>query len=263
MLNIMKLLLLSLLWLTTPLMALDTGDPAPDFTCTVLTGEEISLSQYADKVVFLYTFGNGCGTCYASGFSTEVEVNQIFGANEDFQAIGMDLWDATSSTATVDHFKQVTGISYPLCLKAGIIASLYQTTIDRIFVVDQAGILRFRGTTNTENELDQAVSVINSLLGLSSVNIPQNTGPKFELKQNYPNPFNPLTKIQFSLTVPDFVSLKIFTLLGNEIQNLVSEHKDAGEYEIEWNAKGLPAGVYFVRMKAGEFVKTRKVVLQK
>jgi len=85
----------------------------------------------------------------------------------------------------------------------------------------------------------------------------------FELYQNYPNPFNPSTKIQFVINKRELVSLKVHDLLGNEIDVLVNEEKDPGIYEVEFNAKDLSSGVYFFKMKAGNFSKTKKILLMK
>jgi len=83
------------------------------------------------------------------------------------------------------------------------------------------------------------------------------------LYQNYPNPFNPVTKIKYS--VPQFtqVTIKVFDMLGNEIETLISEEKQAGTYEITWYAESLPSGIYFYRLQAGSFVETKKMVLMK
>ncbi len=86
---------------------------------------------------------------------------------------------------------------------------------------------------------------------------------KYELKQNYPNPFNPSTTIKFSITNKQFVSLKIYDVLGNEVANLVNEEKPSGEYEIEFNANNLGSGIYFYKLVSGSFIKTKKMVLLK
>jgi photosystem II stability/assembly factor-like uncharacterized protein len=85
----------------------------------------------------------------------------------------------------------------------------------------------------------------------------------FSLKQNYPNPFNPVTSIQYSLSSMQFVTLKIYDVLGNEIATLVNEEKSAGEYEVEFNGNGLTSGIYFYQLKAGESIQTRKMILLK
>jgi Tol biopolymer transport system component len=85
----------------------------------------------------------------------------------------------------------------------------------------------------------------------------------FQLYQNYPNPFNPSTKIRYS--VPEFsqVQINVFDVLGNEIEKLINEEKRAGMYEVTWNAKNLPAGVYFYYLRADEFVDAKKMIILK
>jgi hypothetical protein len=83
----------------------------------------------------------------------------------------------------------------------------------------------------------------------------------FSLKQNYPNPFNPSTSIQFSVPRTEFVILKVYNIFGKEIATLVSKNLSAGTYETLWNAHGFSSGVYFYRMQAGAFSRTKKLIL--
>ncbi|OGU74600.1 MAG: hypothetical protein A3H45_10575 [Ignavibacteria bacterium RIFCSPLOWO2_02_FULL_55_14] len=83
----------------------------------------------------------------------------------------------------------------------------------------------------------------------------------FRLEQNYPNPFNPATTISFALPSRSFVSLKVFDALGREVTILLSEQLPAGKYSLQWNAVGLPSGVYFYRLQAGSFTETKKLLL--
>jgi len=86
---------------------------------------------------------------------------------------------------------------------------------------------------------------------------------KFVLAQNYPNPFNPSTTIQFNLPKASSVVLKVYDLLGQEIETLINEKRPAGKYQVRWTANDLPSGIYFYRLQAGEFVETKKLILQK
>ncbi len=83
----------------------------------------------------------------------------------------------------------------------------------------------------------------------------------FSLLQNYPNPFNPATTIRYSIPQSSGVELKIFDILGNEIETLVNEQKPAGAYEIIWNAINQPSGVYFYQLKTSSQLETRKMIL--
>jgi len=86
---------------------------------------------------------------------------------------------------------------------------------------------------------------------------------KFALEQNYPNPFNPSTTISFSIPQKSDVTVKIYDILGNEILKLVDDSRDAGKYNINFNASTLSSGVYFYSIKAGEFTETKKMTLIK
>jgi photosystem II stability/assembly factor-like uncharacterized protein len=95
----------------------------------------------------------------------------------------------------------------------------------------------------------------------------------FYLEQNYPNPFNPSTKIKYSIPQSSNVTIRVFDILGKEIETLVNEEKPAGTYEVEFNSStisgsisakgGYASGVYFYQLKAGSFVETKKMILMK
>ncbi len=86
---------------------------------------------------------------------------------------------------------------------------------------------------------------------------------EFALSQNYPNPFNPATKINFSIPKSEFVSLRVYDILGREVKALVSENLTPGEYEVGFNAEGLSSGMYYYSLRAGEYVSVKKMVLVK
>ena len=88
-------------------------------------------------------------------------------------------------------------------------------------------------------------------------------GENITLHQNFPNPFNPTTKIQYSIPQSSNVVIKVFNILGREIETLVNEEKPVGTYEVNWNASNLTSGVYFYRLQAGDFAQTRKMILLK
>ena len=90
----------------------------------------------------------------------------------------------------------------------------------------------------------------------------------FALEQNYPNPFNPSTSIRFSVAQPGHVSLKVYNVLGVEVASLVNEQKDAGTFSMNWNAAGMPSGMYLYRLsvtsdKGQVFDQSKKLVLVK
>ncbi len=85
----------------------------------------------------------------------------------------------------------------------------------------------------------------------------------FCLNQNFPNPFNPETVIKYSLAADSKASIKVYDLLGSEVADLVNETQSTGEHSVKFNGSSLSSGVYLVRMNAGSFSDSRKIVLMK
>jgi hypothetical protein len=111
------------------------------------------------------------------------------------------------------------------------------------------------GTTLCRRPLSELMTSVKE----PSIDVPRHFG----LEQNYPNPFNPSTTISFSLPSRSTVSLKIFDALGREVAMLLAEELAGGTYSRQWNAAGLPSGVYFYRLQAGSFIETKRLILQK
>ena len=93
----------------------------------------------------------------------------------------------------------------------------------------------------------------------SSGDLPQS----YSLSQNYPNPFNPVTVIQYALPKDCCVKLEIYNILGQKVATLVDEQQRAGYKTVRWNAGSFASGIYFCRLKSGDYTKTRKMVLLK
>jgi hypothetical protein len=146
--------------------------------------------------------------------------------------------------------------------------------------LDTSSNAEFRGTFPTQGWSAGAISIQLSAAGFSNtcwfelgtvsvVPIQPQVPESYQLFQNYPNPFNPTTTIQYSVPVTQYVSLKIYDVLGREVASLVDETRQPGTYTVRWKARGCSSGVYFYRMKAGNpsgrlgqwFVETRKLVL--
>ena len=88
------------------------------------------------------------------------------------------------------------------------------------------------------------------------------------LLQNFPNPFNPVTTIKYNIPTnvkrqASNVNLIVYDMLGREVETLVDEIKETGAYQVQWDASGLPSGVYFYRLTSGQFSETRKMILTK
>ena len=122
----------------------------------------------------------------------------------------------------------------------------------------------FGGPYSRWSEVDSIISITN--IEDEYMVFPQ----QYKLSQNYPNPFNPTTKIKYTIPKHSKVVLKIYDVLGKEVETLVNEEKTTGIYEVKFNAKNLTSGVYFYKLKAtpiggqaGEFIQTKKMLLLK
>ena len=86
---------------------------------------------------------------------------------------------------------------------------------------------------------------------------------EYALHQAYPNPFNPTTTLSFALTIESEVSITVYNLQGREVISLIDGNMDAGYHSVAWNADANASGVYFVKMVAGEYVNSQKLMLVK
>ncbi len=124
------------------------------------------------------------------------------------------------------------------------------------FTMDYADILK----TTTGGEISVNIFPINSEIPV-----------EYLLKQNYPNPFNPTTKIRFDIpsgfpartSRNDKVVLKVYDVMGREVQTLVNERLQPGSYETSFDGSGLNSGVYFYKITAGNFTETKRMLLIK
>jgi hypothetical protein len=106
------------------------------------------------------------------------------------------------------------------------------------------------------------IQVYRNKLGFTTAVTNQSQAPEgFRLLQNYPNPCNPATNLEFRISTPEFVSLKVYDILGREVSTLVHEVKMPGTYTAKFDASGLASGVYLYRLEAGTFAETRKLIL--
>ncbi len=127
------------------------------------------------------------------------------------------------------------------------------------------------GVTTGDMDQDLTPVVVPGYIRYGAVGIddePTALPNEYALGQNYPNPFNPETNFSFQIPQTGYVSIDIFNLLGQNVRTLVSEQKQAGSYTAHWNGKNnsnqtVPSGIYFYRLTADGFSKTKKMIMLK
>jgi len=105
--------------------------------------------------------------------------------------------------------------------------------------------------------------VFKSVSPISELEEDDNGLHNIALYNNYPNPFNPRTSLQYAIGSRQFVTLKIYDMLGKEVATLVNEEKPAGSYEVEFNASHLSSGIYFYQLSAGLYTNVKKMIVIK
>jgi hypothetical protein len=116
-----------------------------------------------------------------------------------------------------------------------------------------------------EEELKNNIFIITTSYDVTNILYDELIPSKYLLSQNYPNPFNPSTTITYEIAEREFVTLKVYDILGREVATLVNEEKPTGSYEVEFDPassiKNPASGIYFYKITAGDFIETKKMIL--
>lgn len=127
----------------------------------------------------------------------------------------------------------------------------------------RANVKAFSLTLDPSSQVTDARGMVLSGLSLEISAVEATIPTVFALGQNYPNPFNPLTTFQYDLPVPGYVTLLVYNVLGQVVDKLVDEWQNAGTYKVKWDGSGVASGMYFYRLRAGDFSDTKKAILLK
>jgi hypothetical protein len=125
------------------------------------------------------------------------------------------------------------------------------------------------GQTNTGNAQSDIIILSSGFWSIIQNSIITNVDESiisdisFDLYQNYPNPFNPVTIIRYSIPDRSYVQLTIYNTIGQIITNLINEELEAGIHEATFDAANFPSGMYIYRLQAGEYVRSKKLLLMK
>ncbi|MGE5352254.1 MAG: T9SS type A sorting domain-containing protein [Acidobacteriota bacterium] len=217
------------------------GNVAFDRTGAAWTGGGSGLVRYNGTDWDIYPFPASVpGTFTSMAFDTSGNAWCAFGgAYIAKYNVKTDKW--TSVSPVTLGFSEI-----------GVPGDIYQVVIDKNntkYFCSTFGVLELQG--------DIADEVVSSV---KSDKIEPN---EYRLYQNYPNPFNPSTTIRYSVAKEGYVSLKVYDALGKEVAVLVNDNKASGSYSVAFNAQSLPSGIYFCRIKAGEYKAVKKLLLLK
>lgn len=135
---------------------------APDFSLTSLDGKTVKLSDYSNKVVVLFFFGNECPSCKATAPKINSELYTPYTSRTDYQILGLDQWDGNA--AKVQGFKNTTGVGFPLLLNASGVVGSYKSTYDRLIIIDKAGKIVFNGTQVASSDISAVKAKVDELL---------------------------------------------------------------------------------------------------
>ena len=245
----------------------------------ILIGEETPIVYYI----------NSGGNVYIEGGDTWYYDPQYNGAFDFGPLFGITgLADGSSDLSTVDGADFFSGMTWNYSGENNWIdhlepidpaVTIFTNTIEEY----DCGIAYDSGTYKTvgtsfeitglggTNSLDDAVEGIINFFGIGGVDADDEIVPitSTSLSQNYPNPFNPTTTISFSILEDDtHTELTIFNIKGQKVKGLVKDKLSADHYSVVWDGKddkgiSVSSGVYFYKMKTGEFQQVRKMMLLK
>jgi hypothetical protein len=203
--------------------------------------DHIYITFTVDKDSTYYIFGRAnCPSPDDDSFWLRMDNGSFSMAN----GLGTNGWDWVILTSSV-----LTAGEHTLTIAYRENGAL----LDKICISDYPSSPEGMGE-EAENACDSATTGVGNLIGLPD---------GYTLGQNYPNPFNPSTEISYILPEQNFVTLKVFDVLGKEVATLVNEEKPAGKYEVDFDASTFSSGLYFYELRTENISITKKMVYLK
>jgi hypothetical protein len=212
------------------------------------------------NMLYQYENGGAIDPNYYGILPVNVDSNTVRGT------VDKDIVFTTLTQLRLDIFYLMTSTDFTPITEDGnyrtyLSTGPYTITIGDSLIIDYAFVA---GTNlaDLQANADFAIAYAKNLLP-TDIEVEVNGPLTIDLEQNHPNPFNPSTSIQYAISSRQFVTLRIYDVLGNEIAILVNEEKPVGSYEVEWYASNVPSGVYFYQLKTKGHLETKKMVLMK
>lgn len=199
------------------------------------------------------TFNSGNGAYYQAS-SGGGSADAYFAA---FQNNGSLYWSTYYGGNNLD-----IGLAITISANGNLFATGYSKSTD-FPTYNPGGSTYYQGTFGGGNYYGDAYIIKFQGITVNIQPIGNSIPNSFELKQNYPNPFNPITTIEFALPKNEHVTISVYDINGREISTPINNFLNAGKYTLKFNGSGLPTGIYFYQMRAGNFEQVHKMLLIK
>ncbi|OGU77631.1 MAG: hypothetical protein A2W11_08210 [Ignavibacteria bacterium RBG_16_35_7] len=237
------------------------------------SGNDLIEADDGEIIIAGYTTSYGMGEYdfYLVGVNVNGDTlwTKHYGGEFDDKAYAIEKYDDGFAVAGFTHNAGITERD-ALIIKTNFNGdSLWTKTIggsynDWIFNIDKTddnGLILIGGFDKYGDGNNDVwlVRVNNLVAGLENELLPT----QYILFQNYPNPFNPTTSIQYAVGSRQFVSLKVYDVLGSEVTTLVNEEKQPGVYEVEFDGEGFASGIYFYKLQTENYTSTKKMIYLK
>jgi len=144
--------------------------------------------------------------------------------------------------------------------------AIFKFIVNEKAIIGDTSQVAFSGFSVSDSKLNNLpVTGVSGKITVAGVSSVKNNSVQYNynLAQNYPNPFNPTTTIEYSIKKQSFVNIEIYNAIGQRITTLFNGIREAGSYKLNWNAKDFASGIYFYRIKAGDFTQIKKMILLK
>ncbi len=234
-----------------------------DVSDTLVIDDIKQLNNYLISQPFTLSGNSGLNFNIIYG-STTITDNKIF-ENKNTVSYSLDLIDANSSELLGNVMKVIFDKNnFPVLETQAFQINSGKLTGSKTVQLK----LTVQNNFNGQCMLTESYSDIQSF-ELAKLNIKEISFDEilsvteYALEQNHPNPFNPSTKISWQSPVASHQTLKVYDILGNEVATLVDEFREAGKYEMNFDASRLASGVYIYKLQAGDFVSSKKMLLLK
>ncbi len=251
-----------------------------NFTSITTNGSDIFVGTWGG--IYKTSNSGSSWTMLNTNFGEDTTINalisvgsKLFAAVSDGYDINHDVFLSTDNGATWNEMNNGLDLRF--------LASSFATDGTNVFFSEQGSIYLFNNSTNSwepESSLGSPLLVCGKYLFSGSIgtgvwtldlsNITSITRQKpgaipasYSLEQNFPNPFNPTTNIQYSLPSSQFVTLKVYDILGKEVETLVEKRQSAGNYHVTFDGSRLASGIYIYQLKVGNFTSSKKLTLLK